>query len=57
MIINKTFLQKRIARIFFVSYNIFYKPVSKGGWNAVKNSMAQAEAKGEEAMKAMENTK
>lgn len=34
-----------------------YKPVSKGGWNAVKNSMAQAEVKGEEAMKAMENTK
>lgn len=30
-----------------------YKPVAKGGWNAVKNSIAQAEAKGKEAFEAM----
>ncbi len=34
--------------------NSAYEPVAKGGWGAVKNSIAQAEAKGEEALKAMD---
>ncbi len=34
--------------------NSAYEPIAKGGWGAVKNSIAQAEAKGEEAMRAMD---
>ncbi len=34
--------------------NSAYEPIAKGGWGAVKNSIAKAEAKGEEAMRAMD---